>query len=159
MLATQSTDASTARLAERAAVLTRLAVDELRRVARGIYPAVLSDGGLAAALLDVAESSVDLAVELRSVPQRRYTRTVETTAYLVVAAAASDARAGHANALRVCAEERAGAVHLELVDDSRCGRTSAVRELDDQVRALSGALDVERGLGGTTVRLRLPCAS
>lgn len=146
-------------LAERAALLTRLAVDELRRVACGIYPAVLSDGGLAAALLDVAESSVDLAIELHSVPQGRYSRTVETTAYLVVAAAAQDARSGQAGTLRVFGEERAGAMNLELIDDSGCNRASATRALDDQVRALSGVLDVERSSDGTVVRLRLPCAS
>jgi len=159
MLSVQSQDVRAVQLAERAALLTRLAVDELRRVARGIYPAVLSDGGLAAALLDVAESSVDLAIQLRSVPQGRYSRTVETTAYLVVAAAAQDARSGQAGTLRIFGEERAGALHLELLDDSACDRTAAVRALDDQVRALSGVLDVERCSDGTVVRLRLPCAS
>ena len=158
MLPVQSPDTGAVQLVERAALLTRLAVDELRRVARGIYPAVLSDGGLAAALLDVAESSVDLAIQLRSVPQGRYSRTVETTAYLVVDAAAQDARSGHAGTLRIFGEERDGALHLELLHDSACGRTAAVRALDDQVRALSGVLAVERRCAGTVVRLRLPCA-
>jgi len=159
MLLVQSSDVRAVQLAERAALLTRLAVEELRRVARGIYPAVLSDGGLAAALHDVAESSVDLPIQLRSVPQGRYSRAVETTVYLVVAAAAKDARSGRAGSLRIVGEERAGALHLELLHDSPCDRAVAVRELDDQVRALSGVLDVERSSDGTVVHLRLPCAS
>ncbi len=158
-LQTHATSQRATALTARAAVLTQVTVDELRRVARGIYPAVLADGGLAGALLEIAESSIDLSVEVGRVPRQRYPRTVETTAYLVAVAAAADARAGQASWLQVSGTERDGRLQLDLEHDALRDASAAVRGLDDQVRALSGELDVERHGDGTTVRLRLPCGS
>src|SRR5205814_7347913 len=101
-------------LAVRAEALTRSTLEELRRVARGIYPAVLSDDGLAGAVLDLAESSTDVAIRVRQVPAGRYNGTVETTAYLVVAAAAADARSRSATTLSVSATDRDGVLVVDI---------------------------------------------
>jgi signal transduction histidine kinase len=145
--------------AARAVALTRTTVEELRRVARGIYPAVLADAGLAGAAADLAESSTDLAITVDALPRARYTGTVETTAYLVVAAAIADARRRGAGHLRVSGGETGGTLRVEVTDGAAPGSRPAVTDLGDQVRALAGELVVEPHDGGTRVRLELPCAS
>jgi signal transduction histidine kinase len=146
-------------LAARAEALTRTTVDELRRVARGIYPAVLADAGLAGAVLDLAESSTDLPVTLDGLPNGRYTRPVETTAYLVVAAAVAEARRCGARQVRVRGAEQRGRLCVEVRDDGSPGCRPAVSDLTDQVRALSGEVTVEPDGDETLVRLELSCAS
>jgi signal transduction histidine kinase len=145
--------------AGRAVALTRAAVEELRRVARGIYPAVLADAGLAGAVADLAESSTELAVTVDVLPSARYTGTVETTAYLVIAAAIAEARNAGAEHLRVSGAETGGRLRVELADGAAPGPRSAVTQLGDQVRALAGELVVEPHGSGTRVRLELPCVS
>jgi signal transduction histidine kinase len=146
-------------LAARAETLTRAALEELRRVARGIYPAVLADAGLAGALLDLAQTSTDVVVAVDHVPQKRYQGTVESTAYLVVAAALTDARTRAAGELTVSVAERAGQLTLDVLDDAPPAPTHRADELQDQVHALSGVLQVRRGQGGAHVRVELPCGS
>ena len=144
-------------LSERAEALTRSAVAELRRVARGIYPAVLADSGLAGALLDLAESSVDLPIVLDGLPATRYTGPMETTAYLVAEAAVSDARRRGATRFDVRAGDGVGRLCLDLHHDRPPGE--AVTPLADQVRALGGDLTVRSEPGGTWIRVELPCGS
>jgi len=146
-------------LARRAEALTDATVQELRRVAHGIYPAVLSDAGLSGAVLDLAESSVDVAVCVDGIPSSRYSGTVETTAYLAVAAAIADARSRGASVLSVDGREHAGALVLDLQDDAGVATSHAVLDLADQVGALAGVLAVEPRCGGTRVHLELPCGS
>jgi signal transduction histidine kinase len=152
-------DAAVAGLAAQAIVHVRSAVEELRRVARGIYPAVLSDAGLHGAVQDLAESSTDLAVVVDTLPARRYTGAVETTAYQVVAAAIAEARRCGASKVRVRGEEHAGVLRVELIADCASDPRSTLHSLTDQVVALSGRLVVEAPDGGNRVLMELPCGS
>ena len=159
MLAKAAPDGATAKLADRATVLVRTTLEELRRVARGIYPAVLADAGLAGALRDLADTSTDVSVTVDSPTLGRYDGVVESTAYLVVAAALADARDRSARRLAVSAVESNGRLVLRLDDDSSSGPAHATADLADQVAALSGRLRVECGSNGAHVVMELPCAS
>jgi signal transduction histidine kinase len=159
MLAGRATGADGTALAVRAEALTRATIEDLRRVARGIHPAVLADAGLAGAVLDLAESSIDLPVVLDGLPTARYTGLVETTAYVVAAAALTDARREGATMLVVHGHERGGGLCLEFRDDAPVGPHTSVRSLTDQVRAVGGDLTVEQDAAGTRIRAELPCGS
>jgi signal transduction histidine kinase len=159
MLANAAPDGATAELADHATVLVRTILEELRRVARGIYPAVLADAGLAGAVCDLADSSTDVSVTVDCPTLSRYDGVVESTAYLVVVAALADARDRSARRLAVSAEESDGLLVLRLDDDSSPGPAHATADLADQVAALSGRLCVDSGRDGGHVVMELPCAS
>ncbi len=84
---------------------------------------------------------------------------METTAYLVVAAAIAEARRLGAGHLRVSGGEIGGTLRVDLQDGAPPGSRPVVTDLGDQVRALAGELVVEPHRGGTRVRLELPCVS
>jgi signal transduction histidine kinase len=135
-----------ARLDEAEAELGQ-AVVELRELAHGIHPAVLSDEGLAAAVEALAE---EVPLRIASLPQERLPASVETAAYLVVAEAAKE------GAVRVSAERRDGAL---VVDVEAEAEPAGLLELEDRVGALDGRLDVERGAdGGVRILAEIPCA-
>lgn len=157
MLGNRAADGPRRALAERAQVLTRAALDELRRVARGIYPAVLADTGLSGAVLDLAQTSTDVAVVIDDLSRNRYPGMVESTAYLVIAAALEDARERRAGSLAVSVSDSQGALTVALCSPGSAGELS--QELHDQVGALLGELQVRPSSVGTRVRLVLPCAS
>jgi signal transduction histidine kinase len=159
MLAKAAPDGATAKLADHATVLIRTILEELRRVARGIYPAVLADAGLAGALHDLADSSTDISVTVDNPTLHRYDGVVESTAYLVVVAALADARDRSARGLAVSAAESNGLLVLRLHDDSSPGPAHATADLADQVAALSGRLRVGSGRNGAHVVMELPCGS
>ncbi len=122
------------------------AVAELRELAHGIHPAVLSDEGLAAAVEALAEEA---PVRIAALPQERFPAAVETAAYLVVAAAA---KAGPALA---SAERRDGVL---VVDVEAEAEPEGLLELEDRVGALDGNLAVERAPGGgVRIRAEIPC--
>ncbi|HSF27262.1 MAG TPA: histidine kinase [Actinomycetes bacterium] len=145
--------------ADRAALLTRAALGELRRVARGIYPAVLVDAGLPGALLDLAQSSSDVAVSVEELTPTRYHGAVEATAYLVTVAALSDARRRGADELKVSAAEHGGRLMVDLRDDRPPSGKHEAESLLDHVRAQSGSLQIRHDGHSTHVTLELPCAS
>jgi signal transduction histidine kinase len=159
MLANTAPDGVTPKLADHATVLVRTILEELRRVARGIYPAVLSDTGLSGALCDLADSSTDVSVTVDSRTLNRYDVVVESTAYLVVVAALADARDRSARRLAVSAAESDGLLVLRIDDDSSAGPAHAAADLADQVAALSGRLCIHSGRNGAHVVMELPCAS
>jgi signal transduction histidine kinase len=140
------------------------ALTELRNLARGIHPAVLTDRGLDAAISALAARSsapVDVSVELG----RRPPPTVESAAYFVVAEAlvnvAKHAAATHA-AVRV--RERDRRLVIEVTDDGLGGATpragSGLAGLADRVTAVDGSFEVSSPPGGPTViRAELPCES
>jgi signal transduction histidine kinase len=136
-----------ARLDEAEVELQR-AVAELRELAHGIHPTVLSDEGLAAAVEALAEGA-PAPLRIAALTNERFPPAVETAAYLVVAEAAK------AGATRVSATRRDGTL---VVDVETEVEPDALVDLEDRVGALDGRLAVERA-PGSRVRLRaeIPC--
>jgi PAS domain S-box-containing protein len=138
------------------------ATSELRELARGIHPAVLSHGGLAPALSALAERSRPSAKVL-GVPSGRLPQRVESTAYFVVAEALTNAtRYADASLVTVSAVVDDGHLVVEVHDDGRGGADvdgSGLRGLADRAAALDGEFELlSRNGQGTTVRVSLPCA-
>jgi signal transduction histidine kinase len=139
-----------------------LSLEELRDVARGIHPAVLSGHGLAVALESLAARAsvpVRLTVDVEDRPPER----VEVAAYYVASESlANIGKHARASSATVDVTRRNGDVVVEVVDDGIGGadteRGSGLRGLADRVEALSGRLRVwtPRG-GGTRVRAEIPC--
>jgi signal transduction histidine kinase len=130
----------------------RATLAELRELASGIFPAVLADDGLAAALETLAETSSG-RVAVRSLPDERLDGAVEAAAYFVVAETLRRARAGRAT---VAAARRAGSLVVEL--DAEGSTDDALTDLEDRVGALEGTLEVSSDGERTRVRAELPCA-
>ena len=139
------------------------ATDELRELARGIHPAVLTDRGLGAAL-DALASRAPLPVELGDIPAERLPEPVEAAAYFVVAEALTNvARYADATHAAVTVARSNGRLLVEVRDDGVGGADpaagSGLRGLADRVAALDGRLDVSSPPGsGTVVRAEVPCA-
>jgi PAS domain S-box-containing protein len=138
------------------------ALAELRELARGIHPAILTDRGLPAALEALA-ARTPLPVELSTTRlDGRLPGPVEAAAYYVVAEALTNvAKYADATAVRVRAERNDGRVVVEVADDGVGGADpalgSGLRGLADRVEALDGRLDVESAAGsGTRVRAVIP---
>jgi PAS domain S-box-containing protein len=140
-----------------------LATLELRELARGIHPAVLSDGGLAPALTSLADRSKPRA-KILAAPAERLPPAVEATAYFVVAEALTNvSRHAEASKAEISAELGDGRLVVEVRDDGRGGAGdgdgSGLRGLVDRVAALGGELTVSSPEGGgTEVRAVIPCA-
>ena len=143
----------------RAEALTRTLVEELRRVARGIYPAVLADAGLAGAVVDLAEQSSDLPVVVAQFPEGRYPGTIETTAYLVARAGIADARSRGATCATVSGLQVDGRLRVSVSDDAGPAPDGVVAEFADQVSALGGTLESSGPPGRRRVEVVLPCVS
>jgi signal transduction histidine kinase len=139
------------------------ATEELRELARGIHPAVLSDRGLDAALVALA-GRARLPVELNETPGERLPPPVESAAYFVVAEALTNvARYAQASRADVRVARANGRLVVEVSDDgvggADPGRGSGLRGLADRVSALDGQLQVDSPSGrGTVVRADIPCA-
>jgi PAS domain S-box-containing protein len=140
------------------------ATGELRELARGLHPAVLTEGGLQPALTSLAKRS-KLSVRIEQTPEGRLPAPVEITAYFVVAEALTNvSRYAEAGRVTVSACHANGTLVVEVRDDGRGGadasRGSGLRGLDDRVTALGGRLTVDSPEGqGTMLRAELPCAS
>src|SRR4051794_2341946 len=138
-----------------------LAMRELRELARGLHPAVLTDRGLAAALESLADSA-PLPVDVIGAPEERIAEAVEAAAYFVIAESVTNA-VKHAEATRIAVriEQAPGALQITIEDDGRGGADLAagtgLRGLADRVEALGGRLAVaDRPGGGTVVSVELP---
>ena len=137
------------------------ALEELRELARGIHPSILTDRGLEAALAAVAgRSTVPVELDLDSCGQLPL--SVQTTAYFVVVEAVTNA-SKHADSdrieVRVAVGE--GPAIVEVRDDGSGGvdpaKGSGLSGLADRVSALGGTLEIESPVGaGTTIRARIP---
>ncbi len=144
-----------------AQVELRHALEELRELARGIHPAVLSDRGLQAAVEALAVRS-PLPVQLVEVPGERLPEPVEAAAYFVIAEALTNvAKYAHANAATVAVRRVNGHAEVEVRDDGIGGadpdRGSGLRGLADRVGALDGFLALDSPPGsGTTLRAEIP---
>jgi signal transduction histidine kinase len=135
-------------------------IRDLRELAAGIHPSILTDRGLRAALEALARRS-PMPVMLVEVPPQRLPAPVETSAYFVVAEALTNA-AKHSRCSRADVGVRVeqGAATVEVRDDGVGGADpsagSGLRGLADRVSALGGRLEVESPAGeGTTVRARI----
>jgi len=139
------------------------ATSELRELARGIHPAVLSDRGLAAALSGLAGRS-PVPVEIIETPTDRLPAPVESTTYFVIAEALTNvARYSQAAGATVRVARENGVVEVEVRDDGVGGANPAagtgLRGLGDRVAALDGRFEVTSPAGeGTTVQASIPCA-
>ena len=136
-------------------------LDEVRELARGIHPAVLTDRGLDAALRSLALRA-PVPVELAAGVPDDLPGPVATAAYFVVSEALTNvAKYASANAATVTVARAGDAVEIEVRDDgvggADAGAGSGLRGLADRVGALDGTLAVDSPPGaGTVLRARIP---
>jgi signal transduction histidine kinase len=155
-------DEDVARLLASTADELQVAVQELRELAQGIHPGILTQGGLAHALEQLA-ARAPLPVSVEATDER-FAPEVEATAYFVACEALTNAvkhaLASHAS---IVARRENGLLVVEVEDDGRGGADadgSGLRGLSDRVEARGGRLVVEGSAGsGTRVRGEIPCAS
>ncbi|HEY2602255.1 MAG TPA: histidine kinase [Thermoleophilaceae bacterium] len=137
-------------------------IDELRELARGIHPAVLSDRGLEPALESLC-GRFPIPVEIAELPGERLPAPVESAAYLVISEAlANIARYSEATHATVTVARRNGHALVEVRDDGVGGadptRGNGLRGLVDRVGALDGSLELVSAPGeGTIVYAEIPC--
>jgi signal transduction histidine kinase len=139
------------------------ALEELRELARGIHPAVLTDRGLGTALETLANRA-PVPVELAQLPDERLPEAVELAAYFVVAEALTNV-AKYADATHATVEiaRENGRLVVEVADDGVGGADpddgTGLRGLADRIAVLEGRLEIDSERGrGTTIRARIPCA-
>jgi signal transduction histidine kinase len=145
-------------LAERLGV----AVGELRELARGIHPSILTEQGIGPAVAALAErSSVPIEVDVGI--EQRMPAAVESAAYFTVAEALTNvAKYAHASGARVGVRRNGDEVLVEVADDGVGGvdldAGSGLRGLRDRLSAVDGTLAVDSPPGGgTRLRARIPC--
>jgi signal transduction histidine kinase len=153
-----------AALFEEARTELELAIDELRQLAHGLHPAVLTQLGLASAVRNVA-ARAGVPITLTELPSRRVPATAEATAYYVFAEALTNARK-HARAEGIVVRIAivGDALEVEVVDDGIGGASEAagsgLQGLHDRVEAVGGAFAVYSPAGrGTRVAASIPLAA
>src|SRR6185436_15420254 len=154
-------DPAVRRSLERAADEARAALVELRDLALGIHPLILTESGLAAAVESLADrTAVEVAVD---VGPERYPPAVEGAAYFVIAEALTNvtkyARATRAT-VRAVSDLNAH-LSIEVADDGIGGadprRGSGLRGLADRLAALDGTISIVSPIGGgTRIRAEIP---
>jgi PAS domain S-box-containing protein len=141
------------------------ALDELRELARGLHPNVLTDRGLGPALESlVIRSPFPVDVDA---PDERLAPAIEAAAYYVASEAlANVAKYAHAASacVRITEDDERREIVVEVMDNGIGGadpsRGSGLKGLEDRVEALDGTLEVESPPGvGTLIRARIPTAS
>ncbi len=147
-------------LIERAGGEAQAALAELRDLARGLHPAILTDRGLAPALADLAARS-PVAVEVVEAPEERLPAHVEATAYFVVAEALTNVAKYEASLATIAVRREGDEVVVEVADDGRGGADpragTGLRGLADRVGVLDGRLEVLSPAGrGTRVVAVVP---
>ena len=138
-----------------------MAIQELRELARGIHPAILTEAGLGPAITALADRST-VPTTVSALPDRRLSPAVEATAYFVVSEAlANVAKYASATQASVGADCRGSTLHVEVGDNGVGGadssRGSGIRGLQDRVAALGGRITIESPAGqGTLVVAEIP---
>jgi signal transduction histidine kinase len=156
-----SDPAMTASLDQAAAELKQ-AIAELRELARGIHPAILTEEGLPAAVEALADRSA-LPVRVRADFDARLPGPIEATAYFVVSESlANIAKHARASGARVDLSRCEGTLRVAVTDDgiggADTGRGSGLRGLQDRVAAVRGTFQVTNPPeGGTRVLAEIPC--
>jgi len=149
-------------LIESASKEAKEALTELRELARGIHPAVLTETGLAGAIQALAERS-PVATTITAVPDGRFPAAIEATAYFVVCEAlANVAKHARADGAQVTIQSRPGRLVVEVSDDGAGGARpeagSGLRGLADRVASAGGVLRVDSPPGeGTRLEADIPC--
>jgi signal transduction histidine kinase len=152
----------TATLLDRAMVELKTSLGELRELARGIHPAVLSERGLEPAL-HVLAARAPVPVTLETDGEQRLPAPVEIAAYFVVSEAlANVAKYAQATEATVAVRRTNGCVTLDITDDGIGGADAAqgsgLRGLGDRIAALDGTLALESRPGqGTRLHVEIPC--
>jgi signal transduction histidine kinase len=150
-----SDPAAARRALETAREQLTLAVDELRELARGIHPAILTDRGLRAAL-EALTRRAPITVRLEQLPSSRLPEPIEAAAYYLVAEAVTNA-ARHADADEVTVRiaRTSDSLRIEVADGGVGGAAlengSGLRGLADRLEALGGRLQLSSPHGGGTV--------
>ena len=157
-------DPAAAELVRSAGEEAGLALKELRDLARGIHPAILTNRGLAAALNDLA-TRASVPVELVAVPPERLPDAVESTVYFLVSECLANV-GKHAQATEATVSVAVVGDEVEVVvkDDGVGGADlaggSGLQGLEDRVGALDGCVDIDSPPGGgTTVMATIPLAA
>ena len=138
-----------------------LALEELRELARGIHPAILTDHGLTPAV-EALSARAPLPVEVNGLPSARLAEPIEAAAFYVVSESLTNvAKYASASLARVDLARDDGVLVVEVSDDGIGGadadKGSGLRGLCDRVEALGGRFRVSSEQGrGTTVRAELP---
>jgi signal transduction histidine kinase len=154
-------DPTAVALVRQAGEEANLALKELRDLARGIHPAILTNRGLPAALQDLA-SRATLPVDVVATPDERLPGAVEAAAYFVVSEClANIGKHASAETATVAVSARDGQLTVEVSDDGVGGAQldsgSGIQGLADRVGALSGSLAVDSPPGaGTRVTAVIP---
>lgn len=147
-------------LVDEATAELQAAVGEVRELARGLHPPILTDLGLGPALDALAERAA-VPVDVTA-PDRRYPAAVELAVYLLVSEALTNVtRYSRASVATVTVRHEAAQLVVEVADDGQGGadvtRGTGLRGLVDRVAALGGRLTIDspRG-GGTWIRAAIP---
>jgi signal transduction histidine kinase len=142
---------------------TGRALDDLRDLARGIYPPLLADQGLVAALRAQArKSTVPVAIDATDVG--RHSQEIEAALYFSVLECLQNvAKYARATSIQVTVHEADGEIRFAVHDDGRgfdprtTGRGSGLQGIADRLGALEGSLEIDGAPGrGATVRGRVP---
>jgi signal transduction histidine kinase len=134
---------------------------ELRELARGIHPVVLTERGLGPAL-DALLARAPIAVEIAELPDERLAPTVEAAAYYVVAESiANVGKYARASQATVSISRSNGRATVTVSDDGVGGadpsRGSGLRGLAARIEALNGSLGVDSPVGhGTRIKAEIP---
>jgi PAS domain S-box-containing protein len=150
-------------LLEEAQADLAIAIEELRELARGIHPAILTDHGLGPALATLAERC-PVGVSITELPAERLPEAVEVAAYYVVAEGLTNvAKYSNAERATVAIVHKGRLVVVEVTDDGLGGadvtKGSGLRGLADRVEALGGRFTVESARSeGTRLRAEIPAA-
>ena len=136
-------------------------VDELREIARGIHPSILSEGGLTPALRTLARRApIPVQVDIRT--ETRPVDRIEVAAYYVVSEALTNTiKHASASSAQLVVEQRDALLHLSIRDDGIGGadpaRGSGLLGLSDRVQALGGSIEISSPRGtGTAILVVLP---
>jgi signal transduction histidine kinase len=130
------------------------ALVELRDLAHGIFPVILSEAGLAAALATFVDTA-PLPITLVDVPDRRFPDDAESAAYLMVTSAVAHAVKRSATRLAATFTDDTDNLRIELVDDGSVSTVDDLNHIHDRIGAIGGHCDVTR----SGVSAVIPCGS
>ena len=160
--AAQAEEGAMAQALDAAIRQTHVALADVRELAHGVFPAILTDAGLAAAVQSLADRAT-VAVVIADLAEGRFPSTAETTAYQAVAAALACAETLRSvEIVRLSVRRERDALVVQFLDDGsgdESRTTPFSEEVEERVRALGGRIEIEPAPGrGALVRAVIPCA-